>query len=57
MPSVLILLLLNNNVCLYFLSFEAGITDAISSFKWQKIIFMEKKHIRNVIIWSTEHEH
>ena len=31
------------NACFYFSSFEAGIADAISSFKWRKI-FLSMKH-------------
>ena len=39
-----------------FLSFEAGIADAISSFKWMKNnIIYEKSHLPNRIIWLTEH--
>ena len=32
---------------LYFSSFEAGIANAISSFKWQKILlFMKNRHVQ-----------
>ena len=38
-------------VCFYFSSFEAGIADAISSFKRRKIfIFMKNRHFLNLII-------
>ena len=39
-----------------FLSFKAGIANAISSFKWRKIfIFMKNKHLSNWNIWLAEH--
>ena len=39
-----------------FHSIEAGIADAISSFKWMKnSIICEKKHLPNWIILLTEH--
>ena len=41
---------------LYFSIFEAGIANAISSFKWQKIwLFMKNKHVWKVTFWLTEH--
>ena len=40
---------------LYFSSFEAGIANAISSFKWRKIfIFFENMHPLNLVIFLTE---
>ena len=39
---------------LYFSSFEAGIANAISSFKWRKI-FMKNRHFQYWIIGLTEH--
>ena len=41
-----------------FHSFEAGIANAISSFKWQKnmiTVFMKNSHLQNWIIWITQH--
>ena len=36
-------------VCFYFSSFEAGVANDISSFKWQKNIYIhEKKDISNI---------
>ena len=41
---------------LYFSSFEAGIANAISSFKWQKIyLFMKNKHVWKLTFCLTEH--
>ena len=39
-----------------FHSFKAGIANAISSFKCQKIfLFKKNKHLQNWNIWSAEH--
>ena len=43
-------------VCLYFLWFEAGIANAIYSFKWRKIIIlMKKRHLLNWLIRLSDH--
>ena len=40
-----------------FHSFEAGIANANSSFKWRKKCpFMKNSHLQNLIIWLTEHQ-
>ena len=47
--------MLLNCLCCIFHSFEAGIANAISSFKWRKmIVFFENIHILNRIILLSE---
>ena len=42
-------------LCYYFSSFETGIANAITSFKWRKILLLRKnKHLPNrIIVWLT----
>ena len=46
-------------ICMYFSSFEAGIANAISSFKWRKIVlFMKNRHrpkLNDQFIWLNEY--